>query len=109
MSEGWCGRDHLILFNEAEIASASNRSAMSQIPSRLPRDSGCAGGMISFCKTPMGPPRSLVGSKAMVGLKFLVQAYERRCENRPQGVVGGGGLRRAYHLCMFLLVLFLFW
>jgi hypothetical protein len=38
-----------------------------------------------------------------------VQAYECRCENRPQGIVGCVGLRRAYRFCMFLLVLLLFW
>ena len=30
MIEGWYGRDHLILFNEDEIASASDRYAVSQ-------------------------------------------------------------------------------
>lgn len=31
MIEGWCGNDHLILFNEAEIASALDRYAVSQL------------------------------------------------------------------------------
>ena len=30
MNEGWYGNDHLILFDEAEIASASDRYAVSQ-------------------------------------------------------------------------------
>jgi hypothetical protein len=30
MTEGWYGDDHLILFNEAEVSSASDRYAISQ-------------------------------------------------------------------------------
>ena len=30
MNEGWCGDDHLILFDDSEIASASDRYAVSQ-------------------------------------------------------------------------------
>lgn len=54
MNEGWYGRDHLILFNEDEIASAWDRYAVSQF---LPAYKliGLRGGMISFCKTLMGP------------------------------------------------------
>jgi len=30
MTEGWCGDDHLILFDEAEVVAASERYAISQ-------------------------------------------------------------------------------
>lgn len=57
--------------------------------------------------------RSITGAvtRACVVLKpkqppQLWRAYECRCENCPQGTVGGGGLRRACRLCMFLLVYF---
>jgi hypothetical protein len=37
MKEGWTGDDYLILFDESEIATATDRYALSQLLPGLPR------------------------------------------------------------------------
>ena len=50
MQEGWCGGDHLILFDESEVAAVSERYAISAL---LPgyQIRACAGGTTSSFKT----------------------------------------------------------